>query len=224
MLSAIIANYRQLLHRVDAWFDHCLAAAGAHIACSQGCSGCCRGLFDITILDAYLLQQGFATLTPAQRRQVMPKVADRCQQLQQLWPEFRAPYVLNRLPHLDWQQMPEDDLTPCPLLGADDRCLVYAYRPLTCRLHGISHVDFSGEIFSENYCTLNFVATDPLEMAELRGDFRQIFQREVELLSAFTHQLTGRSQTELDTFIPTALLMDFSHESLGGNSSMRGEG
>ena len=212
MNVTIVNQYRQLLQQADDWFDHCLDVQGQQMACRRGCSGCCRGLFDITLLDAYLLQQGFNTLTTEQQNGVLALVDQRVHQLQHQWPEFQSPYILNHLPHQQWQEMPEDDLTPCPLLDADGLCMVYQYRPLTCRLHGVPHVDIDGELFSESYCSLNFTDIDPLTLNELRGSFRQLFRREVELLSQFSLQLTGRSQTELDTFIPTALLIDFSSD------------
>lgn len=207
----IVDHYRQLLTQVDTWFSDCLQAHGDKMACREGCSGCCRGLFDITLLDACLLQQGFRKLSAALQRDVLARVDVRLQQLQQQWPDFHPPFILNRLPHDQWLNMPEEDLTPCPLLGEDGRCLVYDYRPLTCRLHGLPHIDISSEVFCDSCCTLNFVDCDPLELVELRGNFKHLFQREVELLSQFSLQLTGRSQVELDTFIPTALLIDFDH-------------
>jgi hypothetical protein len=94
-------------------------------------------------------------------------------------------------------------------LGADGLCLLYDYRPLTCRLHGLSQVDLSGAVFCDSWCTLNFNSNDPLTMLELRAHFSEFFQREVELLSRFSQQLFGSSHVELDTFIPLALLIDF---------------
>lgn len=208
-MQPTLNNYLQLLHRVDAWFDQCLLAAPSSIACTKGCSACCRGLFDITLLDAYLLQTGFKRLSTLQRSEVLVRVRKRLSQLQQQWPELQPPYILNTLPHQQWLQMPEDDLTPCPLLGADGLCLLYDYRPLTCRLHGVPHVDVSGTVFCDSWCTLNFTCDDPLAMPELRAPFEQFFQREVELLSQFNSRLLGDSCSERDTFIPLALLIDF---------------
>jgi len=45
-------EYRSLLGGVDAWFSRCLEAGGTAFSCRGGCSACCRGLFDITLLDA----------------------------------------------------------------------------------------------------------------------------------------------------------------------------
>lgn len=209
-LDDILTDYRQLLESVDAWFAGCLAAAPpGRIACGPGCSACCRGLFDITLLDAYLLQQAFAHLPGSRQAPALAAARTRRTELQQQWPGFAAPYLLNGLPDAEWTEMPEDDQNPCPLLGADGRCLVYDSRPMTCRLHGLPNIDVSGESFADTCCTLNYVGSDPLADPALRWTFRAAFEREIALFHAFTRELTGRPWTELDTFIPNALLIDF---------------
>lgn len=208
--GVILDDYRALLETVDAWFSRCLETAGRHIQCRPGCPGCCRGLFDITLMDAALLRRGFELLPAADRAPVLAKARTRLSELQERWPGFGPPYLLNHLPDEEWTEMPEDDATPCPLLGADGRCLVYAWRPMTCRLHGLPNIDLSGESFSDEYCTLNFAAADPLALSELRWSFRRTFQAEMQLFGEFTCRLLGAPGKELDTFIPLALLMDFS--------------
>ena len=207
--GAILDDYRALLETVDAWFARCLETAGRHIQCRPGCSGCCRGLFDITLMDAALLRRGFELLPEMVRAPVLEKARARLAELQERWPGFGPPYLLNHLPDEAWTEMPEEDATPCPLLGEDGRCLVYAFRPMTCRLHGLPNIDLSGESFSDAYCTLNFADVDPLVLSELRWTFRRTFAAEIRLFGEFTTALLGAPRNEVDTFIPLALLMDF---------------
>lgn len=208
-MQHLLTSYQQLLAKVDQWFERCLTQHPQHMACRIGCSGCCRGLFDITLLDAALLQSGFAQLPVERQRQVRQRCVRRLEPLQQQWPEFRSPYVLNLLPHDDWQQMPEEDETPCVLLDEHGCCLLYHQRPLTCRLHGVPNVDSSGELLADSGCTLNFV-TDSAVATVTRAPFRRLFTREAELIRRFNLHLTGENLDELDTFIPAALLIDFS--------------
>ena len=205
-----IAAYRALLAEIDAWFENCLASAPTGtLACRKGCSACCRGLFDITLLDAFLLREGFAQLPADTQQQVLARCRPRLPELQQRWPQLQPPYLLNALADDSWTEMPEDDATPCPLLGEAGLCLIYAFRPMTCRLHGLPNIDLSGEDFSTDLCTLH--SGDPLVLPDrvLRWPFREAFTREFELLRDFTRQLAGTPTSEMDTFIPLALLADY---------------
>jgi Fe-S-cluster containining protein len=209
-MKNFLEDYKTLLARIDDWFDRSLAAAGpGQIACARGCSACCRGLFDITLLDALLLQQGFVTLPPSVRETSLKQSRRRLHELRRRWPGFAAPYLLNGMPDEEWTEMPEDDETPCPLLGEGGACLVYPWRPMTCRLHGLPNIDVSGESFSDEWCTKNFPDVDPLAMPELRWEFRRTFEEEIRMFRRFTARLLGAPVNELDTFIPTALLIDF---------------
>ena len=209
-LRPLTASYRLLLAEIDAWFAACLAAAPqGTLACRQGCSACCRGLFDITLLDAFLLKEGFAQLSETIREQVLARCRPRLVELQQRWPRLHPPYLLNTLPDDGWEEMPEGDETPCPLLGADGLCLVYPFRPMTCRLHGLPNIDHSGEDFSTDLCTLHPGDPHVLPADILHGQFRAVFTREIELFREFTAHLTGQPLSELDTFIPLALLADY---------------
>lgn len=105
--------------------------------------------------------------------------------------------------------MDDDDLTPCPLLDENGYCLVYAARPMTCRLHGLPNIDTGGEDFDGTVCTLHAGDVMALPETVLRWRFREVFTREVALFRDFTRQLTGRTWHELDTFIPLALLADY---------------
>ncbi|MBJ6723764.1 YkgJ family cysteine cluster protein [Geomonas sp. Red875] len=206
----IINNYATLLGRVDRWFARCSEQHPEAIACRSGCSFCCRSLFDITILDAYFLKQGFARLQPAVQKAVLDKCRKRVALMQAQWPEFAHPYLLNYRPEEDWEAlMPDADETPCVLIGEDGRCLLYEHRPMTCRLHGIPLLELTGEVMHDEWCTMNFVGEDPLQMTDLAAPFEGIFATEVALLVEFTGALLGRRLSEVDTFIPTALLIDF---------------
>jgi Fe-S-cluster containining protein len=208
-IGALLTAYRQLQRGVDAWFAGALRRFPREIACGRGCAQCCRGLFDISLLDAWVLRQGFGRLSAPLRLRVEERARLRLRELQGRWPALQFPYFLNPLPDEEWTQMPELDPTPCPLLSDEGLCLLYDERPLTCRLHGLPNLDHSGEVFADSCCTLNFPGRDPLALPELRGAFSADFQQEMALLGALTGELIGRPLNELDTFIPLALLVDY---------------
>ncbi len=205
----VLEAYGELLAVIDSWYAGAATAYPEHVRCGKGCSGCCRGLFDITLLDAALLQYGFARLPESVRCTVLVKAKQRLEQLQRRWPELSPPFILNLRPETEWEElMPDDDETPCPLLDDNGHCLVYAYRPMTCRLHGMPLIDRSGEVMHDEWCTENFTTVNPLQLPSLSAPFADIFRQEGALDRRFSHEVLGHAVSELDTFIPLALLYD----------------
>jgi Fe-S-cluster containining protein len=209
MIDGILRCYGQLLKEVDEWFSGCLSRYPELIHCHEGCSACCRGLFDITLLDACYLRHGFQQLPEASQEAVVKLADKRLTSLCQSFPNLVPPFILNDYAEDDLTRlMPDDDTTPCVLLGGDGRCILYANRPMTCRLHGLPLIDFSGEVFDGQYCTMN--SLPPLEtIPELRWKFRSHFSTELELFHRFTKELLGEPMNELDTLIPLSLLIDY---------------
>lgn len=208
-LDDLLDRYGLLLREVDTWFGECLSRYPRQIACHKGCSACCRGLFDITLLDALHLKRGFDRLDQPLRNRIISAANQRLQSLSAVIPAFAEPWLLNTIPEDRWDElMPEEDLTPCLLLSEDGQCLVYDQRPMTCRLNGIPLIDTSGEELFDDWCTLNFVSNNPRRLAGLRFAFNQLFAQELLLFHELTRRLTGRAISEADLFIPAAVVLD----------------
>ncbi len=198
-----------LLGEVDAWFTRCLAQHPELISCSNGCSACCRGLFDITLLDAFYLKRGFDKLTEPIKNDLQSRATRRLEQLSLVNPSFVEPWLLNAIPEDEWDAlMPEEDETPCLLLSETGGCLVYDHRPMTCRLNGIPLIDVSGEELFDEWCTLNFTRDDPRLLSDLRFGFTELFSRELLLFQELVYSLTGSIRNEVDLFIPAAMVID----------------
>ena len=209
-IDSIYDAYDRLLRKVDTWFSACVTRYPALIRCGKGCSGCCRSLFDITLLDAWFLNHGFRKLPDDIREVVRRKARLRLEGMRRLWPDWEEPYLLNLRPDEEWEDlMPDEDETPCVLLAEDGRCLVYEHRPMTCRLHGLPLMDISGEDFHDDWCTENFVGTDPAALTGLRFPFHDLFDEELKIFREFTLLMVKQKMNELDTFIPMAVLVDF---------------
>jgi Fe-S-cluster containining protein len=207
-MKTILDAYGTLLAEVDGWFHRCLERYPDDIACASGCSSCCRGLFDITLLDALYLQRGFAQLSESQQAVLRHAAEQRLIPLSAINPAFVSPWLLNGLPEEEWDDlMPEEDEVPCVLLTEDGRCLLYGYRPMTCRLNGIPLIDLSGEEFFDEWCTLNFMSGDPRQLSDLKFAFMDLFARELLLFQELLKGLTGTARNEVDLFIPAALVM-----------------
>ena len=127
-----------LARKTDDWFRRASAALLSQLPCRAGCSHCCIGLFPITRVDMRLLREGLAHLPVEQRESIKGRAAQQVAALQSAYPQLLSSCSLD-----EWSDEEIDRAvstfqdTPCPALGDDGLCSLYAYRPLTCRSMGI---------------------------------------------------------------------------------------
>ena len=134
-LSQFFTEYESLVAQVDAVFKKVSDNFSAEVRCKEGCSDCCHALFDLTLIEAMYLNAKFSELDEIRRNEVLIE-ADKAD---------RKAYVLKKKISKEAQEADHSEILlrtareriRCPLLGPDDACLLYAYRPITCRIYGV---------------------------------------------------------------------------------------
>ena len=136
-LAPIFTNYELLCAEADALFDQVRARHPDCVTCSLGCSDCCHALFDLSLVEALYLNQKFhqAIAFGPRHSAIMDAAgyADRsaARVKRDLYTSSKDSAA---------RQVMEDAARiriRCPLLDPEDRCLLYEYRPVTCRLYGV---------------------------------------------------------------------------------------
>lgn len=161
------ATWREVLERLDRWFEAAAARHPGVIPCRAGCSACCHGPFDISAADALLLREGLAALDPEARAGVARRAGAILERMRAVEPGWGPPWLIETIGEARFDAISEAlAQEPCPLLDPEGRCLVYAERPLVCRLIGLPMLTGEGEVL-ENACPIQerfptYQALDPL--------------------------------------------------------------
>lgn len=138
-LRPVNTTYQYLIEQVDA-----LAAALSrhytrHLVCRAGCSGCCHHHLSVFAVEAENLREAFELLPEELRSRV----------------KAQAREVVRR--------ESQGEPVACPML-IDDRCSIYASRPLICRTQGLPLLMETEDGRQEvDFCPLNFTAPDALD-------------------------------------------------------------
>jgi Fe-S-cluster containining protein len=93
-------------------FDRNLELYGAQIQCRRGCSKCCSQIFNITLLDGWIISEHVKKLPPMRQAELKQKAGQYKQG------------------------------EPCPALGENGECTIYEARPVICRRFGIPIYDY----------------------------------------------------------------------------------
>jgi len=136
--SAVFAPYEALAAAADALFERVRAAHPECVFCRPGCSDCCHALFDLTLVEAVYAKQRFA--------EAFPEGPERSAILEAAGVADRKTHIIKRKAFKATQAGEDADAVilavgrervRCPLLNGEERCALYAFRPISCRVYGI---------------------------------------------------------------------------------------
>lgn len=158
----IVAADQELAGVIDAALRDGEARAKGHLACRLGCTQCCIGPFDITALDAARLVLGLAELTlqhPGSASVIIERAAEQWKRVIAAFAGDPVTAVLSddetarSVFFSGFTDMPSPALDP-----AGGSCLVYPWRPLSCRAYGLP-VRYGPQVLEP--CPLNFTEAPP---------------------------------------------------------------
>ncbi len=156
-------EYETLRNIVDATFNRVQEQYGDCVRCEVGCADCCHALFDLTLIEALYINHKYHQRLDEKERAALNEKANLADR--QTYKIKRDAY--KRMESGEDQSAILDHVAEqrvrCPLLNEDDRCDLYEYRPITCRLYGIptaiggkAHTcGLSGFVPGEPYPTVN---------------------------------------------------------------------
>jgi hypothetical protein len=117
--DALIDRLKQIYSAMDSAYHQAADAYG--FVCDGCCDNCCRTRFyHHTIIEYIYLIEGFDTLPPEKQNEV----------------RLRALKVVEETAEADHHGATVRLMCP---LNFDELCILYPYRPMICRLHGIPH-------------------------------------------------------------------------------------
>lgn len=132
MPEELFREYEQLVAGADAAFQKMEREHGDRIRCARHCVECCHALFGLFLIESVYLKQLFDELEPNEKAAVLARADKADKKLAALEkslkdqddPQLQA-YALAR------------EKVRCPLLDDKDECVLYPFRPITCRVYGI---------------------------------------------------------------------------------------
>lgn len=134
-LSQFFTEYEALVAQVDTVFHKVSGNFASEVRCKEGCSDCCHALFDVTLIEAMYLNHKFSELEEIRRNEILIE-ADKADRKAYLLKK-KASKEASEVDHSEILLRTAKERLRCPLLDSADKCALYAYRPITCRIYGI---------------------------------------------------------------------------------------
>ncbi|MFH1156359.1 MAG: YkgJ family cysteine cluster protein [Pseudomonadota bacterium] len=203
-------KYEALVATVDSLFEKVRQEYPKEVFCREKCSDCCYAIFDVTIIEAIYLNQKFREkFFGVDKIRLIDEAAKIDRALTKL---KRDAYLeikdgkteLDVLGKLSMERM------RCPLLGADNLCIMYENRPITCRLYGIP----TSTAGASHICgRTNFKQGEKYPTVNMDNLYARL-----QLISAeFTRDIKSKNIKMCEMLVPVsmALITDYNEEYLG---------
>jgi len=135
--SNAFSRYDALVDQVGQVFTKVSSEFSEEVKCKAGCDDCCHALFDLTFVEALYIKSKFDEIYTGKARHDIIERANAADRV--LAKMKKEAYKRHEAGESDDAII--DTVSKmrvrCPLLGEDGCCLMYAYRPIACRVYGI---------------------------------------------------------------------------------------
>ena len=137
-LEPVFKKYEALVGQIDQVFEDVRRQHPEAVKCKLECADCCHALFDLSLVEALYINRKFLSEALEARREAIIEEADRTdRQIYQLKRKaFKAVKAGEKAEEQVLLEMAAERVR-CPLLNDENKCDLYPYRPVTCRLYGI---------------------------------------------------------------------------------------
>ncbi len=207
-------QYLALRDKADQAFKKVTEQFPDCVSCKIGCADCCHALFDLSLIEALYINHQFNKNFDGQTRERLLEKANRAD---------RKIYKIKRQAHKDFEAgKTEAEILEkmagikvrCPMLDDENRCEIYQFRPITCRLYGIPTA-IEGKAHT---CGLSgFEPGKPYPTVNLAQIHQRLYQISLELAAGIKSRYPGLAQVLVP--LSMALLTDYNDEYLGVKSA-----
>lgn len=132
-IGRLYEAYESLAAGADAAFRRMHEEYARCIRCRRACSDCCSAVFGLFPIEAAYLKARFDNLPRKLRRAAWMRAEKADRDLIRLGDRLKA---APKDPEANLHVLARERVR-CPLLDEGRECILYAYRPVTCRIYGI---------------------------------------------------------------------------------------
>jgi Fe-S-cluster containining protein len=130
---SLFRSYELLVDKADEAFEKTKDLHGSRMACELHCSDCCHAVFGLFLIEAANLKHHFEELDREKKKEVLLRCNETERGLKRLEKKLER---YGEDPETQTSILARERIR-CPLLDENNECVLYAHRPITCRVYGI---------------------------------------------------------------------------------------
>jgi len=209
-LKKHFVKYEALVHMVDAVFDRVKKEYPKEVFCREKCSDCCYAIFDLTLVESLYLKDKFQANFTGKAKNDLIEIAGKTDRTLVKLKRDAFKQVQKGADELEIVAKMSQERVRCPLLGENNLCEIYEFRPITCRVYGIP----TSTAGVSHICgRTNFVQGKPYPTLNMDKIYSQLQLLSAELIK----DINSKNIKMHEMLIPVsmAIVTDFNEEYLG---------
>jgi len=131
--SYLLEPYDDQVQKTDQAFQRISEEFPECVQCKPHCADCCHAVFGLFLIEAVFLKQDFDKLGEKERAAAINRADEAKRELDVLERTLKA---FEDDPQMQAYSIAKARIR-CPLLTDNNECILYPYRPITCRVYGI---------------------------------------------------------------------------------------
>ncbi|MEW6447803.1 MAG: YkgJ family cysteine cluster protein [Bacillota bacterium] len=133
MIPELSKQYEGLVEAADLAFAKMQRGYSDCIKCRRGCADCCHAVFGLFLIEAAYIKDRFDRLDRAAQEDILLRAARMDEDLKRM--DQRLARFADD-PVMQAHALSKERIR-CPLLNDEEECVLYSFRPITCRVYGI---------------------------------------------------------------------------------------
>ena len=176
-LIPFFRSYALLTDKANLTFKGMQEEYGACIKCDRHCSDCCHAVFGLFLIESAYIKQHFDQLGNEEKKAALLRCSETdrgLKRMEKMLKEFEDD------PGMQTHIMAKEKIR-CPLLSNDLDCILYPYRPITCRIYGVpTKIQGKARVCGKS----GFKKNDSYPVFDLDGIFRDLYILSQDLLNS----------------------------------------
>jgi len=211
-------KYEEISAMADAAFARVKQEHVSCVKCKSECVDCCYALFDLTLIEALHVNHYFRKRFAGQARDELFEKSNKADR--KVYQIKRKAYKAMKAGKNEDEILSElaQERVRCPLLNERNRCDLYEYRPITCRIYGIpTSIKGRGHTCGKS----GFIEGKRYPTVDLDRIQRKLFEISEELVKGIKTKHVKMS----DMLVPVsmAILTEYDESHLGIGSGKKTE-
>jgi Fe-S-cluster containining protein len=176
MIADLLERYGALSEKADQAFQKVEGEYGSLMGCRIRCSDCCHAVFGLFLIEAAVVRRHFESLPREKRRKALARANKAEKEFLRMQERLRS---YDADPHMKSYALSKERIR-CPLLDEEEACILYAHRPITCRIYGIpAAIHGKGHVCSK----ARFKRGEPYPTFDLDAVHHELYQLSREMMA-----------------------------------------